>query len=292
MSTAADPFSASVKKGWVRDGILRSLARNPSTLTALASALGVSKSTVNYHLANLLARGAIEIVDTRVGRGGVVSNEYSLKEGSLVILPSADEEEEDLTSLEEVFGVETLLWGTASELPDGGRFEVLLYKLFLRLFKISKSEHRTLLEGYGYRAGSTLSHAVGGRNVRETLRELADEMGKREIASAQVIEMRGTRTAVLVLEKCLGSTDHPGYACHFLEGFIRGIVQPKHGAGQRVERLDVDLPACCLAVGRPKHASLEWLKEAVMHHPLRLVGGSSEEEEEEEKEKEGGAKVD
>ena len=113
-------------------------------------------------------------------------------------------------------------------------------------------------------------------------------MGKREIASAQVIEIRGTRTGVFVLEKCLGSSDHPGYACHFLEGFIRGIVQPKHGAGQRVERLDVDLPACCLAVGRPRHASLDWLKEAVMHHPLKLVGGSSEEEEE----REGGAKLD
>ena len=285
MSAVADSFGVSVKKGWVRDGILRSLAREPSTLTALASALGVSKSTVNYHLANLLARGAIEIVDTRVGRGGVVSNEYSLKEGSLVILPSADEEEGELTSLEEVFDVETLLWGTASELPEGGRFEVLLYKLFLHLFKISKSEHRTLLEGYGYRAGSMLSQAVRGRNARETLRELADEMGKREIASGQVIEIRGTRTGVLVLEKCLGSTDHPGYACHFLEGFIRGIVQPKHGAGQTVERLDVDLPACCLAVGRPRHVSMDWLKEAVLHHPLKLVGGSSEEEEKEERER-------
>src|SRR2546422_3014139 len=94
MSAVTDSFGVSVKKGWVRDGILRSLAREPSTLTALASALGVSKSTVNYHLANLLATGAIEIVDTRVRRGGVVSNEYSLKEGSLVILPSADEEED------------------------------------------------------------------------------------------------------------------------------------------------------------------------------------------------------
>src|SRR3989442_3107840 len=288
MSTTADSFSASVKKGWVRDGILRNLARNPSNLTALASALGVSKSTVNYHMATLLARGDIEVVDTRVGRGGVVSYEYSLKEGSLVILPSADEEEEELTSLEEVFGVETLLWETASELPEGGSFEVLLYKLFLRLFKISKSEHRTLLEGYGYRAGSMLSHAVRGRNVKETLRELGDEMGKREIASAQVIEIRGTRTGVFVLEKCLGSSDHPSYGCYFLEGFIRGIVQPKHGAGQRVERLDVDLPACCLAVGRPTHAGLERLKDAVTHHPLKLVGGSSEEEEE----REGGAKVD
>ena len=286
MSTTADSFSASVKKGWVRDGILRNLARNPSNLTALASALGVSKSTVNYHLANLLARGAIEIVDTRVGRGGVVSNEYSLKEGSLVILPSADEEEKELTSLEETFGVETLLWETASELPGGSSFEVLLYKLFLRLFKISKSEHRTILEGYGYRAGSMLSQFVRGRNVRETLRELTDEMGKKEIASAQVIEVKGTRTEVLVLEKCLGSSDHPGYACRFLEGFVRGIVQPKHGAGQTVERLDVDLPACCLAVGRPKHASVEWLKEVIMQHPLKLVGGSSEEEE-----REGGAKV-
>ena len=287
MRTAADSLSASVKKGWVRDGILRNLARNPSTLTALASALGVSKSTVNYHLANLLARGAIEIVDTRVGRGGIVSNEYSLKEGSLVILPSADEEEKELTSLEEIFGVETLLWETASELPEGSRFEVLLYRLFLHLFNISKSEHRTLLEGYGYRAGSMLSHTVRGRNVRETLRELIDEMGKKEIASAQVIEVRGTRTGVLVMEKCLGSSDHPGYACRFLEGFIRGIVQPKHGAGQTIERLDVDLPACCLAVGRPKHASVEWLKEVITQHPLKLVGGSSEEEE-----REGGAKVD
>src|SRR5712692_158702 len=115
MSTVADSSGASVKKGWVRDGILRNLARNPSTLTTLASTLGVSKSTVNYHLSSLLARGAIEIVDTKVGRGGVVSNEYALKEGSLVLLPSADEEEEELTSLEEVFDVETLLWETASE---------------------------------------------------------------------------------------------------------------------------------------------------------------------------------
>src|SRR3989442_15460788 len=187
MSTATHSFISSVKKGWVRDGILRSLARNPSTLPALVSALGFSKSTVNYHMATLLARGDIEVVDTRVGRGGVVSYEYSLKEGSLVILPSADEEEEELTSIEEVFGVETLLWGTASELPEGGKFEVLLYKLFLRLFKISKSEHGTLLEGYGYRAGSMLSQAVKGRNARETLRELTDAMGKRELTSGQVV---------------------------------------------------------------------------------------------------------
>src|SRR2546425_3170194 len=88
-STVVYSSGASVKKGWVRDGILRNLARNPSTLTALASRLGVSKSTVNYHLSSLLARGAIDIVDTKVGRGGVVSNEYALKEGSLVLLPSA-----------------------------------------------------------------------------------------------------------------------------------------------------------------------------------------------------------
>src|SRR2546428_2916820 len=131
MSTATHSFISSVKKGWVRDGILRSLARNPSTLTALASALGVSKSTVNYHLANLLARGAIEIVDTRVGRGGVVSNEYFFKEGSLVILPSADEEEEEVKSLEGGLGVEALLLGTADEPPQGGRVEGLLYQLLL-----------------------------------------------------------------------------------------------------------------------------------------------------------------
>jgi len=277
-STVVYSSSASVKKGWVRDGILRNLARNPSTLTTLASTLGVSKSTVNYHLSSLLARGAIEIVDTKVGRGGVVSNEYALKEGSLVLLPSADEEEEELTSLEEVFDVETLLWGTASELPEGERFHVLLYKLFLHLFKISRSEHRTLLEGYGYRAGSMLSQAVAGRNARETLVALADKMENRGIASSHVIEMRGARTGLLVLERCLESSDHPSYACFFLEGFVRGIVQPKHGASQTVERLDVDLPACFLAVGRSKHASLVSLKEAVMHHPLKLGGGSSEEE--------------
>src|SRR5438132_13722328 len=126
-----------------------------------------------------------------------------------------------------------------------------------------------------------LSQAVRGRNARETLRELTNAMGKREIASGQVVEIRGTRTGVLVLEKCLGSSDHPGYACRFLEGFIRGIVQPKHGAGQTVERLDVDLPACCLAVGRPRHVSLAWLKQAVLHHHLEFVGGSSDAEEEE-----------
>src|SRR5437667_11944193 len=92
MSAVADSFGVSVKKGWVRDGILRSLAREPSTLTARASALGVSTSTVNYHLANLLARGVIEIVDTRFVTGGVVSNEYSQTEGSRVIVPSSDEE--------------------------------------------------------------------------------------------------------------------------------------------------------------------------------------------------------
>src|SRR2546425_13117613 len=126
MSAVADSFGVSVKKGWVRDGILRSLAREPSTLTALASALGVSKSTVNYHLANLLARGAIEIVDTRVGRGGGGSKEYSLKEGSLVIFPSADGEEGEVTSLEEGFGVETLRWVAARGLSVGGRFDGFL----------------------------------------------------------------------------------------------------------------------------------------------------------------------
>src|SRR2546428_12869326 len=111
MSAVADSFGVSVKKGWVRDGILRSLAREPSTLTALASALGVSKSTVNYHLANLLARGAIEIVDTRVGRGGGVRKEDFFKEGALVIFPSAHGEEEGVTRPEGGFGVGRLVWG-------------------------------------------------------------------------------------------------------------------------------------------------------------------------------------
>src|SRR2546428_11764862 len=118
MSAVADSFGVSVKKGWVRDGILRSLAKEPSTLTALASALGVSKSTVNYHLANLLARGAIEIVDTRGGRGGGVSNEDSLKEGSLLILPSPDEEKGALTRPAEGFHVGTPVRGTAGWLPE------------------------------------------------------------------------------------------------------------------------------------------------------------------------------
>ena len=264
-----------MKKGWVRDGILRKLSRNPATLTVLASELGVSKSTVNYHLSSLLARGAIEITDTRVGRGGVVSNEYALKEGSLVLLPSPDEEQERLASIEEVFLLDTLTWGTADELPTGERFRMLLYKVFLHLFKVGRSEHRTLLESYGYRAGAMLAHVVGGKNAAETLRVFADEMEKRDIASAQNVEIRHTRTRALILEGCLGSSEHPSYACFFLEGLVRGLVHGKHGASLNVERLDVELPACCLVVGRPKHAKLDSLKEAISHQPLRIGGVSS-----------------
>ena len=205
-----------------------------------------------------------------------MSNEYALKEGSLVVLPSPDEERRQLSSIEEAFDVETLEWGTADELPAGEKFDVLLYKLFLHLFRVSRSEHRTLLESYGFRAGAMLSHALGGNNPGETLRVAADEMEKRGIASARSIAIRRTRTRVLVMERCLGSIDHPTYACFFLEGFVRGLVQAKHGTGQRVERLSIDLPGCCLVVGRPRHSEMEALKEAVLHQPLRVEGGGRE----------------
>src|SRR5438093_3694844 len=154
MSAVADSFGISVKKGWVTDGILRSLAREPSTLTALASALGVSKSTVNYHLANLLARGAIEIVDTRVGRGGVVSNEYSLKEGSLVILPSADEEEGRLRSLKGDSDVRRWRGGPRGDYPEEGSSRLFSTRLFWRFSKIRRSDNGLLLEAMEYGRGS------------------------------------------------------------------------------------------------------------------------------------------
>src|SRR5712691_6689627 len=279
MNTVADSLGVSVKKGWVREGILRNLARNPSTLTSLASALGVSKSTVNYHLSSLLSRGAIEIVDTKVGRGGVVSNEYALKQGSLVLLPSIDEERKELRSLEEVFDVETLTWATASDLPSGEKFEVLLYKLFLHLFRISKSEHRALLRGYGHRAGTLVSHSVSGGNPRESIRRLAREMARRGIASARLLELTGTRTVVLISGRCLSSSDHRSYGCYFLEGLVAGVLQTRYGAGQTVERLELDLSACCLVVGRPKHTTLEWVKEAVLSQPVKFDEGSAAEEE-------------
>ncbi len=231
---------------------------------------------MNYHISSLLSRGAIEIVDAKVGRGGVVSNEYALKPGSLILLPSMEEEREQLTSLQEVIDVETLLWEGARELPSGVEIENLLYKLFLHLFRITRSEHRTLLEEYGYKTGSLLSGAAGGRNAKETTRRLVTEMDRRGVASIELLEVPRTRTLLLTSRRCIGSTEHMTYSCFFLEGLIRGLIQGRHGTAARVERLELGLPACCLAVGRAKQADLEILKEAAFSSPSRTKSDTGE----------------
>lgn len=259
-----------VGKGWIRDAILASLSKDPATLTRLASEVNVAKSTVGYHLGRLLRKGLIQISETRLARGGVVSKTYSLGKGAMVLLPTAEEENNELRHLEEVFQTWTLTWPTREDPTDGRELRLLLYRLFLHLFLVTRSQHRSILRAYGRKVGALAAGRVAGHRGREAMLELVRWAGRTNVAAAEVIDIPASRFAVLVLHDCLDSTEHPGRACWFLEGIVEGIVTARLGSSWVVSRIEnPGIPDCCLAVGRGRQMDGRFMREAILSSPLR-----------------------
>ena len=259
---------AHVGKGWVRDGVLSTLSKEPATLTEVARKLGVSKSTASYHLALLLQRGVIEEVDSGVARGGVASRRFALRGGSVVVFPTQAQEESELRKLREAFDLQLLaLQGSASATNVVG-LQVLLYKMYVHMFKITRSEHRRLMIEYGSRAGGALAKHVGGPPSGQAMPSIASFLRESGIGDVDLVGIPGSTVSVLVSSACIGSDYHAGNSCYFLEGFLGGLVAAKMGAQVKVGRLEVPgLSSCCLAVGRVKRLDLGWLSEALLSSP-------------------------
>lgn len=263
-----------VGKGWIREAVLVSLSKNPSTLTSLARELDVAKSTVDYHIRGLLEKGLIEISETTVGRGGIVSKFYSLGRGAVVLLPTAAEEMEERRHLEEAFEAQTLSWAPGEDSPDGQEMRLLLYRLFLHLFKITRSQHQALLQEYGRRVGKIVAVHFTSRGRRATLQNAMAWMSKNSVASAELVDVPDSQSSVLMLGDCLGSAEHPGRACWFLEGLVEEIVRARLGSSYLVSRLEnPGIPSCCLVVGRGRRQDSRFLREAILSSPMRNRNG-------------------
>ncbi|HZW84880.1 MAG TPA: winged helix-turn-helix domain-containing protein [Nitrososphaerales archaeon] len=252
----------------MREEILRVLSKGPSTLTEIAMELGISKSTASYHLALLSEHGVVEPVATRVGRGGVSVVRYGLRSGSLVLFGGGSKEEEELRRLRETFDVETLGWNSSKSETNLVEVQTLLYKLFLRMFRTTRSEHRSIMLEYGERVGSLMSRRVQATSSRQALLGIASFLRESGIAEVDLVEIPSSTVSVLVSSVCIGSDLHVGNSCYFLEGIITGMVREKLGASAVVGRIDVPgLSGCCFATGRVKSLDSNWLAEALLSSP-------------------------
>lgn len=256
-----------VPKGWVREGILSALSKEPATLTEVAQGLRISKSTASYHLSLLSKRGVIEPVSTRMGRGGVKVVRYGLRSGTFVLFGGAREEENELRRMRETFDLETLGWKDRSQLGVS-QVQTLLYKLFLLMFRITRSEHRRLMLDYGERTGSLLAGRVHATSARQASLAVATFLRETGMSDADLVEFPGSAVSALISSVCIGSEYHIGNSCYFLEGMVGGMVRGKIGAGVAVERVEVPgISGCCIATGRVKSIDQAWLGEALVSSP-------------------------
>jgi len=259
---------AQVDKGWVREGILSRLAIEPSTLTEVSQRLGVSKSTASYHLSLLVGRGVIEVVDSWIGRGGVQVKRYGLKEGSLVTLLSRGEEEAELGKLRETFDLQVLAWESSVDAITLEQVQSLLYRMFLHMFKIGRSEHRTLMRDYGNRMGAVLAKRMPRVLPKQALLGLREYLSVSGISDMDLLEVPNSGVLVAVSNTCIGSTTHQTNSCHFLEGIIEGAARSMLGPSIKVGRVNVPgLPSCLIAVGRVKKLELGGLADSVLTSP-------------------------
>ncbi len=272
--------SAQVAKGWVREGVLSSLAVEPSTLTEVSRRLGVSKSTASYHLSQLMARGAVEIVGSRKGKGGVVMKRYGLKQGSLVTLMTTKDEEAELARLRETFDLQVLSWESSAGTVDLGKVQSLLYRMFLHMFKIARSEHRALMLEYGRRAGAAIASRAPAVVSKEVPRWTTEYLDDRGLADTDLLELPDSPVSVIISSACIGSTSHQNNSCYFLEGIVEGIVRAKMGPNVKVGRVAVPgVSSCMIAVGRVKKLDPGWVADAVLTspgHSLLSHGGRRE----------------
>jgi predicted hydrocarbon binding protein len=259
---------AHVDKGWVREGILSGLSVEPSTLTEISLRLGVSKSTASYHLSLLSGRGAIEVVDSWVGRGGVQVKRYGLKEGSLMTILSRGQEEAELGRLRETFDLNALAWESSGEAITLEEVQNLLYRMFLHLFKIARSEHRTLMREYGNRLGAILAKRMQKLPSKQALLGLKEYLASSGMSDLDLLDIPNSSVIVVASNTCIGSNTHQTNSCFFLEGMIEGAAKSMLGPSIKVGRVTVQgLPSCLIAVGRVRKLELAAVAEAVLSSP-------------------------
>ncbi len=205
------------------------------------------------------------MVDSSQGKGGVQLKRFGLREGSYVTLLSRREEEAELGRLRETYDLCALSWGRSADSLDGEKLQGLLYRMFLHLFRISRSEHGRLLREYGAHAGDDLASQLPDLPLHGTIAGLTAELARRGISDSDLLEIPRSAVNVIVSNTCIGSTFHPSNSCYFLEGLIDGAVRTKLGQNVKVERLAVPgLPSCVIAVGRAKRMDPQWLSDAVL----------------------------
>jgi DNA-binding transcriptional ArsR family regulator len=264
--TVSEPLTEpKVSKGWVRQSIISGLSTQPSTVTELARRLGVSKSTASYHLSMLLSKGVVEIVDSENRKGKAQMKRYGLREGSYVTLLSRSDEEFELGRIRETFDLFALSWRRPTTVASVEQLQGLLYRMFLHMFRISRSEHVALMREYGGRAGAILASRMHEVPLKDALMGLTAEFARSGISDSDLMELPDSPIMVVVSNICIGSTFHPSNSCYFLEGMIEGAIRTKFSPGFKVERVTVPgLPSCLFAVGRVKRFDADWLADAIL----------------------------
>lgn len=204
---------------------------------------------------------------SKEGKGGVRTRRYGLKSGSVVLFPAREREEVELQRIRETFDLQTLGWvGTADVKSE--EMQILLYRMFLHLFRVTRTQHRALMLDYGNRAGAVISPKVSVPLARRAVITIATFLKQTGIGDVDVVEIPDSPVSVLVSSVCLGSDYHPSNSCYFLEGIIEGLVRAKLGVGTKTGRVDVPgISGCCIAVGRVRNLELDWLSEAVLSSP-------------------------
>jgi DNA-binding transcriptional ArsR family regulator len=253
-----------IEKGWVRERILSALVVEPSTVTELSKTIGVAKSTASYHLSLLLLKGVVEL-ESKGNKGGAHMKLYRLREGSQVTVLTQRDEETELNRLKEVFELTTIPWRTSAELIGLEQVQSLLYKLFLHLFKISRTEHRVIMLEYGNRVGELLFRRLPGQSLRGALSSLTTKLASARLSDSTLLDTPVSPVLVVVSNSCIGSNFHPTNSCYFLEGIIERAVKGRFGPSMSVERMNfAGLSGCVIAVGRNKRIEPDLIEDSVM----------------------------
>jgi predicted hydrocarbon binding protein len=243
---------SSIHKGWVRDGILSSLAKGPRNSSDMAKELGVSKATVSYHTKSLVRRGMIEISDVKSVRGGVYSKTFALKPGNLVLVHRVKEQGDSLSKLDEVFERLLMSWHLNPERAPADEIKIFLYHAF-RLLAESDSLEDSIFEEFGARVGQELvSGSLKFDTLRGGLKEFVAFLGERKMADMRVES--GKNEARIVCSSCFENSEHGSKVCQFTTGVVEGTLRAKRGAKYTVVRKEsTDIPACVFTIrwGRP-----------------------------------------
>ena len=183
--------------------ILQLLSENEMTVTELAKALNLSKSTVSYHIGSLLREGLIK-----------VSREERVKNFVRIYYTLASPSDTIVLSLKK----------SLEERDRGELFRNMVRLLGLSLLNTSPY----VLKRLGYEVG----YAMGERNM--TLDDLGDIW--ESLRLGKVSSSKNT----FVVENCYFCKDLPNVGrayCKFDEGFITGFLEKSTGEKYRAEEI-------------------------------------------------------